>query len=560
MGANLVTSDRLRPEDLGFGKLFERIRDAVIVADAMTQRIILWNAAAAKMFGYSTSEALELRVEALVPEPLKAAHRAGIARYAETRHGPYIDSDALLDLPAVRENGEEIYVEMSLSPIGLVDDTNRGSRFVLAIVRDVTKRKLAEETLRQNEERFRLLVEGVKDYAIFMLDPEGKVASWNEGAHHIKGYRQQEILGRHFSVFYPEEDVKRSKPERALEIAQEKGTYEDEGWRVRKDGSRFWASVLITALQDEAGGLRGFAKVTRDITERKRAEEEIRQLNKNLESRVEERTSQLQAAVAELESHQRELRQSEERFRILVEGVSDYAIFMLSPDGNVVSWNEGAERIQGYGASEITGKHFSIFYAEEEVERSLPMEELRVAAAEGRFEEEGLRVRRDGTRFLAEVVITALRDEAGDLRGFSQVTRDITARKEAEEALRTSLRRMANLKAALDESAIVSTTDRHGKIAYVNDSFSEISGYYMEELLGQDHRILNSGYHTKEFFEDLWSTIARGEVWRGEIRNQARDGSHYWVDTTIVPFLDEAGEPDQYFAICNDITRYKGTG
>src|SRR5215211_2539160 len=376
-----------------------------------------------------------------------------------------------------------------------------------------------------------------------MLDPDGKVASWNEGAHRINGYRQQEILGRHFSVFYPEEDLERSKPQRTLKIAQEKGTYEEEGWRVRKDGSRFWASVLITALQDEAGGLRGFAKVTRDITERKHAEEEIRELNKNLENRVEERTSQLAAAVAELESNQRELRQSEERFRILVEGVSDYAIFMLSPDGSVVSWNEGAERIQGYEASEITGKHFSIFYAEEDVERGLPGEELRVAAAEGRFEEEGLRVRKDGTRYQAEVVITALRDEAGNLRGFSQVTRDITARKEAEEALRTSLRRMADLKAALDESAIVSTTDQHGKITYANERFCEISGY-----------------HTKEFFEDLWRTVARGEVWRGEIRNQSRVGSHYWVDTTIVPFLDEAGEPDQYFAISNDITEYKETG
>ncbi|HKH39425.1 MAG TPA: PAS domain S-box protein, partial [Rubrobacter sp.] len=141
----------------------------------------------------------------------------------------------------------------------------------------------AEEALRHNEERFRLLVEGVKDYAIFMLDPDGKVASWNEGAHHIKGYRHKEIVGHHFSIFYPEEDLKRSKPERELEIAQEKGTYEEEGWRVRKDGSRFWASVLITALWDEAGGLRGFAEVTRDITEHKRAEEEIQRLNETLE-------------------------------------------------------------------------------------------------------------------------------------------------------------------------------------------------------------------------------------------------------------------------------------
>ena len=251
------------------------------------------------------------------------------------------------------------------------------------------------------------------------------------------------------------------------------------------------------------------------------------------------------------------LRESEERFRLLVEGVSDYAIFMLGPDGRVVSWNEGAERIQGYTVSEAVGEHFSVFYSEDDVDGGLPGEALRVASIEGRFEEEGWRVRKDGTLFQADVVITALRDEEGELRGFSQVTRDITARKEAEEALRGSLRKMADLKAALDESAIVAITDERGKITYVNDRFCEISGYYMEELLGQDHPIFNSDYVPKEFIDELWSTIARGEVWRGEIRNQARDGSAYWVETTIVPFLDEAGKPDQYFAICNDITRYK---
>jgi PAS domain S-box-containing protein len=423
--------ERLRPEDLGFGRLFERIRDAVIVADAKTQHIVLWNAAAAKMFGYSASEALTMRVEELVPEPLKDAHRAGITRYARRGHGRYIDSDAPLDLPAMRKNGQEINVEVSLSPVRPVHDADDGeARFVLAIIRDVT--------------------------------------------------------------------------------------------------------------------------------ERKKAEAAVRQLNKDLENRVEERTSQLEATIAELESNQQELRHSVEIFRLLVEGVKDYAIFMLGPDGRIVSWNEGAERIQGYEVSEVVGEHFSVFYTEEDVDRGLPGEELRVAAIEGRFEEEGLRVRKDGTFFQADVVITALRDEAGDLRGFSQVTRDITARKEAEEALRSSLRKMADLKAALDESAVVAITDQHGKITYVNDKFCEISKYYMEELVGQDHRILNSGYHTREFFEDLWNTIARGDVWRGEIKNQAQDGRLYWVETTIVPFLDEVGKPDQYFAICNEITRYKG--
>jgi PAS domain S-box-containing protein len=425
-----MTSERLRPEDLGFGRLFERIQDAVIVADAETQRIVLWNAAAARMFGYSAPEALKLRVEELVPEHLKDAHRAGITRYARTGHGQYIDSDAPLDLPAVKKNGEKISVELSLSPIRPVHDADGDeARFVLAIIRDVTKRKGAEEA--------------------------------------------------------------------------------------------------------------------------------VRQLNKDLEYRVKERTSQLEATIAELESNQKELRQSEERFRLLVEGARDYAIFMLGPDGRVVSWNEGAERVHGYEVSEAVGEHFSVFYAEEDIEPGLPGEQLRVAATEDRFEEEGLRVRKDGAPFQAEVVIMALRDEAGNLRGFSHVTRDITARKEAEEALRSSLRSLADLKAALDESAIVAITDQHGKITYVNDKFCEISKYYMEELLGQDHRILNSGFHAREHFEDMWNTIARGDVWRGEIRNQTREGTPYWVDVTIVPFLDEVGEPDQYFAICNDITRYK---
>ena len=273
----------MHPEDLGIGTLFERIRDAAIVADTETQRIVLWNPAATNIFGYSVSEALRLRVEALVPARLKDQHKAGMARYVKTGHGPYIDSQRPLELPALCKGGEQIHVEMSLSAIGPVSDPNGGGHFVLAIIRDIIERKRNEKELKESEERFRLLVEGVKDYAIFMLDPEGRVATWNEGAHRIKGYSQQEILGRHFSIFYTEENTTRGHPEEELRIAAAKGAYEEEGLRVRKDGSRFWASVSITALRDEHGSLRGFAKVTRDVTERKQAEEEIRQLNRILE-------------------------------------------------------------------------------------------------------------------------------------------------------------------------------------------------------------------------------------------------------------------------------------
>jgi PAS domain S-box-containing protein len=249
-----------------------------------------------------------------------------------------------------------------------------------------------------SDERFRLLVESVRDYAIFMLDPEGRVLTWNAGAERIKGYRADEIIGQHFSQFYPPEAG--DFPAHELRVAAAEGRFEDEGWRVRKDGSRFWANVVITALYDRDKRLVGFAKVTRDLTERRK--------------------------------HEEELRHSEERFRLLVEGVSDYAIFMLDVNGLVATWNAGAQRIKGYDAGEIIGQHFRKFYPPEAVESGWPEHELRVATVEGRFIDEGWRVRKDGSRFWAHVTITALRDESGRLRGYAKLTRDLTERKRTE--------------------------------------------------------------------------------------------------------------------------------
>ena len=252
----------------------------------------------------------------------------------------------------------------------------------------------------QGEEAFQLLVESVQDYAIFMLDPSGRVVTWNSGAKRIKGWSASEIVGQHFSVFYPPEDRAAGKPARLLAEAIRNGRVEDESWRVRKDGSRFIGNVTITALHDQQGQLRGFAKVTKDMSER------------------------LHAAST--------LRASEERFRLLVESVQDYAIFMLDPAGNVASWNAGAERIKGYRADEIIGHNFEEFYLPEDRESRKPARELEQAGRDGRVEDEGWRVRKDGSRFWANVVITALRDEAGDLVGFAKVTRDTTEQKRHE--------------------------------------------------------------------------------------------------------------------------------
>jgi PAS domain S-box-containing protein len=254
-----------------------------------------------------------------------------------------------------------------------------------------------------DERRYQYLISGINDYAIYMLDPSGHVSSWNAGANRFKGYLAHEILGQHFSRFYTPEDQETGVPKRALETALTEGKYESEGWRVRKDGTRFWAHVVIDPIYNEDGVLLGYAKVTRDVTERKKAEDA--------------------------------LRESEQRFRLLVQGVTDYAIYMLSPEGVVTNWNSGAERIKGYSYDEIVGSHFSRFYTEEDRAAGVPQRALSTAASAGRFEAEGCRVRKDGSRFWAHVIIDAIHDEEGTLLGFAKITRDLTEKKKAAEAL-----------------------------------------------------------------------------------------------------------------------------
>jgi PAS domain S-box-containing protein len=251
--------------------------------------------------------------------------------------------------------------------------------------------------------RFRLLVEAISDYAIFMLDPTGIVISWNPGAERFKGYSASEIIGQHFSRFYSEEDRETGLPARALATAIQDGKFAAEGWRIRKDGTRFWAYVVIDPIRSSSGELIGFAEITRDLSEHKAAEEK--------------------------------LRLSEEQFRLLVQGVTDYAIYMLDRDGRVTSWNVGAERIKGYQRHEIVGEHFSKFYTDEARAANEPQKALDTARREGRFEKESWRVRKDGTRFWAHVVIDAIHNDDGDVIGYAKITRDITERKEAQEKL-----------------------------------------------------------------------------------------------------------------------------
>jgi PAS domain S-box-containing protein len=247
---------------------------------------------------------------------------------------------------------------------------------------------------------FKLLVQSIVDYAIYMLDPNGFVTSWNAGAERIKGFSTEEIVGKHFSTFYTEEDREAAMPQKVLDTARKEGKFEGEGWRVRKDGTRFWASVVVDRINDDKGRLLGFAKITRDMTEARQA--------------------------------QQALLQAERGFRLLVQGVTDYAIFMLDPNGKVASWNAGAQRIKGYTPEEIVGEHFSRFYTPEDREAGVPDRALETARKAGRYEAEGWRVRKDGSRFWASVVLDAIRDEDGKLVGFAKITRDMTEKREAQ--------------------------------------------------------------------------------------------------------------------------------
>jgi PAS domain S-box-containing protein len=254
-----------------------------------------------------------------------------------------------------------------------------------------------------DDSRYRLLIEAIEDYALYTLDRTGIVTSWNSGAQRFNGYSADEVVGEHFSRFYTEEDQKSGAPAQALEAAARDGRFENEGWRVRKDDTHFWAFVVVDPIRNRSGEIIGFSQITRDLTERKAAEEN--------------------------------LWRSEAQFRLLVQGVSDYAICMLDKEGRVTSWNLGAQRIKGYRSDEIIGQHFSRFYTEQDRAAGLAQEALESAIREGRFEKEAERVRKDGGRFWAHVVIDPIRDDAGELIGYAKITRDITERKQAQEKL-----------------------------------------------------------------------------------------------------------------------------
>jgi PAS domain S-box-containing protein len=505
--------------------------------------------------------------------------------------------------------------------------------------RDQIKRSV-EIRLQESEHHFKLLVGSVKDYAIFMLDPMGRIISWNEGAESIKGYSQEEIIGRNVSVFYTAAGIARGEPQDNLSQAKLYGRFELEGERIRKDGSVFWANVVFTALHDPKGKFLGFAKVTRDVTEKRRSEEQIIYMAR------------------------------------LMEDISD-AIFSTDASFVIRTWNTAAELLYGYSLTQVKGKSAGAILRTQMNEDMIGAIKDKMIRT-GYWKGEVYYLTKTGTLLTIMLSASGIRDQEGRPDGFVMVCRDFTERKklelqleqfnrELEEQVRKKTAELTGIferitdpfialdknlcytylnkragelihrdpasligeyvwdifpdaigsgtwlafnksmaeqqpitntdyyppldlwqenhlypspdglsvfirdisdkkrrekevtdyKYALDQSSIVSITDSKGVITYVNDNFCGISGYTAGELIGQAHRIVGTGYHSPQFFGNMWQTISKGKVWKGEIRNRSRDGAIYWVDMTIIPFLNAKGEPYEYMALDSDITERK---
>jgi PAS domain S-box-containing protein len=529
--------------------LVESVVDyAIFMLDA-EGHVTTWNIGAEKIKGYTADEIIGQHFSKFFTREDIEGGKPERELELAIRQGRFEDENW-----RVRKDGTRFWANVVITALR---DEGGKLRGFGKVTRDLTARRAVEEELRRAEQRFHQLIDAVIDYAIFLLDPSGRVATWNSGAHRLKGYAADEIIGKEFSNFYTPEDRAAGKPARILEAVRRDGRYEDEGWRVRKDGSRFWANVVITSLRGDGGELLGFAKVTRDLTERRRAEEE--------------------------------LRRSEERFRLLVENAGDYAIYMLDAEGHVTTWNRGAERMKGYAAPEVMGKSFSMFFPDEDVATGKPARELVVAKRQGRFEDEGWRVRKDGTRFWVHAVLTALRNVHGDLVGYAKITRDLTTKKATEEAERRVLVEQAarqtaeaaeqkvresearyralsqRLEIVLEGVADgITVEDQMGRVVYANTAAARICGFStVAELMATPSGDVVARFEIWDAddrpfpLEDLPARrVLAGEVGANAVlRIRARSSRReWWVRIRASAVLSAEGTPDLAISIWHDVT------
>ena len=420
-----TTVDGPEDEDT-FKRVIGEVADYAIFLLDPDGNILSWNKGAEKIKGYSSSEIIgrnhrlfytkEDKEKDLSSKLLAEAKRKGTTNYEGWR---------------VRKDGTRFWGRVTITALHHKNGSIRG---YLKITRDLNDVKVAEdnysnfvedlklknEELQKTGERYHKMISEVLDYSIILLDKNGKVLDWNKGAEKVKGYAAKEIIGKSFRLFYPKEEKDSKLPERLLAEAVRHGSIRHEGWRIRKDGKRFWGNITITALYGKEGDLIGFSKVTFDLTNKKIAEDKVSNV------------------MEELRQTNEQLKQSEERYHKMIEEVQDYAIILLNRDGDIQNWNAGAEFIKGYKAKEVVGQNFRIFYTPEDLQNKLPETLLAQARQTGKAIHEGWRVRKDGSTFWGSIVITALHSAEGEILGFSKVTRDLTERKNAEDSLKAN--------------------------------------------------------------------------------------------------------------------------
>ncbi|MDQ3534775.1 MAG: PAS domain-containing sensor histidine kinase, partial [Bacteroidota bacterium] len=350
----------------------------------------------------------------------------------------------------------------------------------LKIIQNLNEAKNSFEGEKVSENRYKMLVNSVSDYAIFLLDEHGKISTWNSGAEKILGYKKEEVLNKDFSMFYADKDQDANFPQLVLEKAKEEGKFHFEAWRKRKNGSLFWTSTIVNSIKDCNHQILGFSNVTRDLTSKKTAESD--------------------------------LWESEEKYRILVEGVHDYAIIMLDTFGYIKSWNNGAEKLHGYKTEEIIGKHFSIFYTSDSIENKFPEFELEKAVKDGKFEHEGVRMRKDNSTFWTNVIISPLYDERGNHIGFSKIARDLTFGKRIGDELNNKNKELSKINADLDNFIYsvshdlrVPISNLEGLIDAISITLPESCKEHVSEMFLYTKKSINN---LKEVIKDL-SEIGR---------------------------------------------------